>query len=93
VELQLAATVPPDDLEIILFAIRNHSLPDDVGEKRAHGTSDPERALRILWLLKDADGLDRVRLGEWGAPDPLQLRSPVAAESIDFAWALLAAMH
>jgi hypothetical protein len=90
-ELQLAATLAPTDLEIVLFAICNHSLPDDVGEKRARNLSDAERALRVLWLLKDADGLDRVRLGEWGAPDPAQLRSRAAAASIDFAWALLAA--
>jgi putative nucleotidyltransferase with HDIG domain len=91
VELALPKTLAIVDLEVVLFAIGNHSLPDDVGEKRAARLADPERALRVLWLLKDADGLDRVRLGE--PPDPTQLRSATAAASIDLAWALLAAVH
>ena len=48
---------------IALFAIRYHCRSDGRGERRAIDEDDPERALRILWLLKDADALDRVRLG------------------------------
>jgi hypothetical protein len=50
---------------------------------------DPD-ALPLLWLLKDADALDRVRLGGEDAVDPAYLRHPAAAGFIDFAWELYA---
>jgi hypothetical protein len=50
---------------------------------------DPSAALDVLWLLKDADALDRVRLG-WGDIDPRYLRLPPTAGLVDFAWELLA---
>jgi hypothetical protein len=49
---------------------------------------EPERALRILWLLKDADALDRVRLQAWEAADPGMLRFPETAALLPFADAL-----
>lgn len=47
---------------------------------------DPEAALRVFRVLKDADGLDRVRLGDL---DPSFFRYDVARERVDRAWELL----
>jgi putative nucleotidyltransferase with HDIG domain len=52
---------------------------------RARLLAEPERALRILWLLKDADALDRVRLQPWEAADPAMLRHPQTADLLPFA--------
>jgi hypothetical protein len=78
------------DANLVLFAIRNHSRSDARAGLRAADEADPERSLRILKLLKDADGLDRVRLGRQ-CLDPGQLRHPEARDMIPFAWALLGA--
>lgn len=40
---------------------------DESPAVEARRLAEPERALRILWLLKDADALDRVRLHPWEA--------------------------
>ena len=56
---------PPDELERIARACHWHCTPDRQVEWRDD----------LLWLLKDADGLDRVRLGDL---DPRQLQSPAA---------------
>jgi hypothetical protein len=42
-------------------------------------------------LLKDADALDRVRLGAWETTDPKQLRHPPTPAVIPFAAELYAA--
>jgi len=93
-------SLAPSDAEIVLFAIRCHSRSDGFAEaeavkhrreRRADGTrrlAEPERALEVLWLLKDADALDRVRLAPWEAADPRQLRRPETADLLDFAAAL-----
>lgn len=52
---------------------------------RMQAPEDPERALDILWLLKDADALDRVRLARWEAADPKQLRLPGSVRLLPFA--------
>ena len=63
------------------------------GAVTAHSRRDPKpsapscRPGSLTALLKDADGLDRVRLYE--APDPAYFRHPFTAEYIDFAWELL----
>jgi putative nucleotidyltransferase with HDIG domain len=80
------------DTEIVAFAIRLHCRSDEMGRREARQMAEPERALRILWLLKDADGLDRVRLGKWEAPDPAQLRHSKTVGMIPFAWQLLEAI-
>ena len=49
------------------------------------GLSQPGRALRVLWLLKDADALDRVRLQSWLGADPAQLRFSQTAALLPFA--------
>ena len=71
-------------------------LPEDewasvAGAVTAHSRSDPPARYRpgsLTALLKDADGLDRVRLYE--APDPVYFRHSFTADYIDFAWELLA---
>ncbi len=84
------------------FAILRHSLPDSgaaplAAELAASGDearrlADPERALRVLWLLKDADALDRIRLGFGEGADPRQLRHRQTIELIPFASALYAVL-
>jgi hypothetical protein len=49
--------------------------------------------LRILWLLKDADALDRVRLPRWERADPRRLRHPEAERLLPFAEKLYAALR
>jgi hypothetical protein len=75
----------------VRFAITWHSWPDgravaaSTRSKKVRGPVEPQRALRILWLLKDADALDRVRLSRWEATDPKQLRNAESIALIDFA--------
>jgi hypothetical protein len=72
--LDLTRGLAPADTQAVLFAVWFHSLPDHVARESAGDPSLPgdERALHVLWLLKDADALDRVRLGEQA--DPYMLR-------------------
>jgi hypothetical protein len=102
-ELGLLAQLTPPDAAVVRFAIERHSLGDaGAGERAAslaaasdpaRRLTDPERALRVLWLLKDADALDRVRLGAGERPDPRQLRYRETAGLVEFADALLAAFE
>ena len=95
-ELGLHAFLAEADARLVLFAIRYHCRDDEHGALRAAGQDDPERALRILWLLKDADALDRVRLGAPGAEawevDSTTLRHRCTPGMIDFAVKLLHAL-
>ena len=98
--LGLSAHLAPSDAAVVRFAIVRHSLHDrgarDCAQQlagsadEARRLAEPERALRVLWLLKDADALDRVRLGE-GA-DRAQLRHPETEALIPFAAQLCAAL-
>ena len=102
-ELGLTAGLSGADAAIARFAIERHSISDGGAEQRAAelaGADDParrlaqpERALRILWLLKDADALDRIRLGFGECADPRQLRHPQTIELVGFAEALYLAHH
>jgi putative nucleotidyltransferase with HDIG domain len=99
-QLGLTEALAPADAGAVLFAVFFHCLPDDRakdealrwheerGERSAGRLPDPQQALRILWLLKDADALDRVRLGPWEAADPRQFRHPGSAAHLRFAAAL-----
>jgi hypothetical protein len=69
---------PPEDLELVARACDWHVSPDK-WSKWDHPT---------LWLLKDADGLDRARLGDL---NPSFLRCPEALQRVDAAHALFAA--
>ena len=96
VALGLDAALPEADAQVARFAIRYHSRDDGHGAHRAAGQNDPERALRILWLLKDADALDRVRLARAGdgayEVDSTTLRHRCTIEMVDFAEELLEAL-
>jgi HD superfamily phosphodiesterase len=85
VELGLTDALPEEDAGLVLFAVRFHSLSDLAGEEQAPFEADPDRALRVLRLLKDADALDRVRLADWEGPDPDQMRNREAVDMIPFA--------
>ncbi len=53
-----------EDLKIMMAGVEAHSIGDKymVDVIRKHAPADPERALRMARLLKDSDGLDRVRI-------------------------------
>lgn len=99
----LPATLAPQDAAVVRFAVERHSLPDRgagdrAGELAASGDparrlAEPERALSVLWLLKDADALDRVRLGFGECADRRQLRHDEAKVLLGFAEALLSALR
>ena len=91
-ELGLTQSLPAPDAALVEFAMRQHSLEDAHSERAAGAEDEPERALRILHLLKDADALDRVRLPafQWPRPDLLHHRCTV--DSLEFAHGLLGAL-
>jgi len=99
-ELGLTADLAPPDAAVVRFAILRHSLPDHGApalaaelaacEDEGRRLAEPERALRILWLLKDADALDRIRLGLGECADPRRLRHEETVGLIPFAAALYA---
>jgi len=72
----------------VLFTIELHSTYDEAAVERAAAlpAADRDSFLRVHWVLKDADGLDRVRIDDL---DPAQLRHPVARKRVDLAWQLL----
>jgi len=74
-------------LDLAFFAMEYHAMWDQVGERRGLLRADSEVALRVLWVLKDADGLDRVRLGPRGL-DPGQLRFECSRGMVERAWEL-----
>lgn len=71
------AGLTPADYPAIEAAVTAHSAPKEVSRDHAHWP--------LIALLKDADGLDRVRLGDL---DPRYLRHPQATEMVPFAQAL-----
>jgi len=66
-ELGLTGELAPGDAAVVRFAVVRHSVGDRGAEAHAAELAragdatrrlpDPERALRVLWLLKDADAL------------------------------------
>lgn len=76
-ELFAAGGVTEDDYEAIKVAVSNHCLPEELPREHPHW--------RLMALLKDSDGLDRVRLGDL---NPAYLRFDVSCELIGFAQAL-----
>ena len=79
-ELFARGGVKDDDYALIHTAVVHHSLPKELDRAHPHW--------RLTSLLKDADGLDRVRLGDL---DPEYLRNAPAREMIGFAEALFEA--
>jgi HD superfamily phosphodiesterase len=102
-ELGLTADLAPADAAVVRFAILRHPLRDGgaarlaadlaASEDAARRLAEPERALRVLWLLKDADALDRIRLGFGECADPRQLRHQETIALIPFAAAVYAALR
>lgn len=84
-DLGLDAGVPSHVFDHVVFAVELHSTHDEVAIRRAASTGD-ESMLRVLWTLKDADGLDRVRIDDL---DPSFLRHSVSQRRVNEAWRLL----
>lgn len=76
-ELFAQGGVRDSDYAPIHTAVVHHSLPNELDRDHPHW--------RLTSLLKDADGLDRVRLGDL---DSRYLRNPQARDMIRFAEAL-----
>ena len=92
--LGLDRGVPPPILARTFFAMRWHSVPDYLGLDSAaslppNHRPEPGTMVRVLWLLKDADGLDRVRIHDL---DPEQLRYEESVRLVDSARQLLSTM-
>jgi hypothetical protein len=103
--LGLVDDLSPAELDLVLFAVKYHSRSDGRAVARLDRWAapqgragedgeglDPCRALRILWLLKDADALDRVRLPLDEGADPRLLRHPETVALLPFAGELYTAL-
>lgn len=76
----------------VVYMMRYHDLDDAVGRKaitKEFGDKAP-RALRLYEIFKDADALDRWRLGRHGL-DPRYLRTPQSRRLTDYARQLVIA--
>lgn len=74
-----------------VFLIRYHDLDDEKGIEaiRRQFGADAPRVEKLYAVFKDADALDRPRLGPYGL-DPLYLRTDKARAQVDFAKRLVA---
>jgi HD superfamily phosphodiesterase len=79
VGLGLHQSHPPGIVEVALYAATHHSGDEKHAEKAAGWLHTPSEALRVFRILKDADGLDRVRLGDL---EVSYLRLPGSAERV-----------
>ena len=72
------------ELKALMCAVEAHSMPDVFTEDvvAAYAPEDPQYALRLSALLKDADGLDRVRINDL---DPDFLRFETNKKHTSFA--------
>ena len=86
-ELRLGRHVDQRILARALFAIELHSTQDEAAVQRAASMDESESMLRVIWVLKDADGLDRVRIADL---DPRYLRHPISRDRAGQALELLA---
>ncbi|MBN2890445.1 MAG: hypothetical protein JXL97_01130 [Bacteroidales bacterium] len=73
-DLFISIGVQEMDLDVIVYATTKHSLPDRGFISGIYGN--------VAKLLKDADGLDRVRLGDF---NPRFLRFPFSKKYVHFA--------
>jgi hypothetical protein len=76
------------EFEIIKYIIENHNITDKKGIKNVdkYDIDDKERAIYLLKIFKDADGLDRVRLKDL---DSKYLRLDVSKSLIGVAYNFL----
>jgi HD superfamily phosphodiesterase len=88
VGLGLHAGLPPDQVEVALHAVTHHSGDEGHAERAASWLADRDAAHRVFLILKDADGLDRVRLGD-GDLDVSYLRLRGSRSRVERAWELL----
>ena len=72
-----------EELRQVQGAVAAHSFPDEQMEARvmSYGPRDQVQAIRLAELLKDADNLDRVRLGDM---NPRFLRNDTAKDLAAF---------
>lgn len=73
-------------------AVWYHDRDDELGEEyiRRHAGDDAYKWLEVYHIFKDADALDRLRLGTW-CLDPKYLRTDEAKGMMDFAQRLVEA--
>jgi len=88
VGLGLHEGIEPWLLETVLYAITHHSGSEHRGERAAERLQDSEVGLCVFRVLKDADALDRVRLGSDDL-DVNRLRFEESRHRVARAWALL----
>jgi len=76
-----------DDIHILHFIIDNHCINDNQGLKNIdkYQIKDKDRAVYLYNILKDADGLDRVRLNDMDIKYlrlPISKKLPLVAQQI-----------
>lgn len=72
--------------ETALYAVTHHSGSEELARAGISWTPDPEASLRVFKVLKDADALDRVRLGDL---DDRYLRFEPSCQRVTEAYELL----
>jgi hypothetical protein len=87
VGLGLHRGLPQQVVDAALYAVTHHSGGEEYGVRAAREFDDSLAALRVFQILKDADGLDRVRLEDL---DVSRLRLPGSVAREDRAHELLA---
>jgi len=83
--LHVDQRVDPLILETALFMVTHHCGDEGHARLASIHLADPTEAWTAFKVLKDADALDRVRLGS-GDLDPSLLRFPESRARIDRAW-------
>lgn len=55
-----------EDIEIMKFTIEQHAIKDEIGKKNIinYNITDVSKTFKLYEIFKDADGLDRVRIGD-----------------------------
>ena len=73
-----------EELKLMMAGVEAHSIGDKYLEDviRKHGPADPLRGIRLARLLKDSDGLDRVRIRDL---NPKYLRFESSRKRVRFA--------
>lgn len=86
--LGLHEGLDPLIIEAALFAVTHHCGSEEHAKRAVAWTADPDATWWVFTVLKDADGLDRVRLGA-GDLDLGMLRHEVSRGREGRAWELL----
>jgi len=83
--LHLEPELDPLILETTLFMVTHHCGDEGRARQAADWLPEPVGGWDAFRVLKDADALDRVRLGRWDL-DPSQLRFDASHGRIERAW-------